>query len=66
MSSNSALIELQVKDRANAQSSCAGIFIHQHLPKDFQGQWLHVDMAGPAFVVRDDKHMRGVLTCVSG
>ncbi|EKX46813.1 hypothetical protein GUITHDRAFT_159587 [Guillardia theta CCMP2712] len=39
-----------VKDRSNAQSSCAGIFIHQHLPKDFKGEWLHVDMAGPAFV----------------
>ncbi|MHC4375369.1 MAG: M17 family metallopeptidase [Planctomycetota bacterium] len=36
-----------VKDRANAQSSCAAQFIAEHLG-DFTGQWLHVDLAGPA------------------
>ena len=38
-----------VKDRMNAQSSCAGTFVFDHLHEGFQGDWLHVDMAGPAF-----------------
>ena len=37
-----------VKDRGNAQSSCAGHFIEAHLHPDYKGEWLHVDMAGPA------------------
>ena len=37
-----------VKDRANAQSSCAGTFIGEHLHPDFKGGWLHCDIAGPA------------------
>lgn len=37
-----------VKDRSNAQSSCAGHFIESHLDSDYKGGWLHVDMAGPA------------------
>jgi probable aminopeptidase NPEPL1 len=36
-----------VKDRSNAQSSCAAQFIAEHLG-DYAGKWLHVDMAGPA------------------
>ncbi|MEZ4470914.1 MAG: leucyl aminopeptidase family protein [bacterium] len=36
-----------VKDRSNAQSSCAGQFIAEHLG-DFAGSWLHLDIAGPA------------------
>ena len=36
-----------VKDRMNAQSSCAGQFIANHLP-DPAPAWVHVDMAGPA------------------
>lgn len=36
-----------VKDRANAQSSCAAQFVAEHLG-DFDGPWLHVDLAGPA------------------
>ncbi|KAJ3322120.1 putative aminopeptidase npepl1 [Boothiomyces sp. JEL0866] len=36
-----------VKDRMNAQCSCAGHFIEQHLG-DYQGEWCHVDIAGPA------------------
>lgn len=37
-----------VKDRANAQASCAGHFIESHLQESYQGGWIHVDMAGPA------------------
>lgn len=37
-----------VKDRMNAQSSCAGQFIANHLPDDYTGKWLHLDIAGPA------------------
>jgi len=37
-----------VKDRSNAQSSCAGHFIESHLDPSYKGGWLHVDMAGPA------------------
>ena len=36
-----------VKNRANAQSSCAGQFIAEHLG-DFAGGWLHLDIAGPS------------------
>ncbi|MFT6145978.1 MAG: putative aminopeptidase NPEPL1 [Myxococcota bacterium] len=36
-----------VKDRNNAQVSCAGQFIANHLG-NYQGPWLHIDMAGPA------------------
>lgn len=36
-----------VKDRANAQASCAGQFLRNHI-SDYKGAWLHVDMAGPA------------------
>ena len=38
-----------VKDRMNAQSSCAGHFVESHLG-DYTGKWLHVDIAGPAFI----------------
>ena len=36
-----------VKDRMNAQSSCAAQFVAEHLG-DFKGPWLHLDIAGPA------------------
>ncbi len=36
-----------VKDRGNAQSSCAGQFVGNHLPSD-PPRWLHVDIAGPS------------------
>jgi probable aminopeptidase NPEPL1 len=36
-----------VKDRNNAQPSCAAEFIRQHLPDD-QTPWLHIDMAAPS------------------
>lgn len=38
-----------VKDRMNAQSSCAGHFVESHLG-NYNGKWLHVDIAGPAFI----------------
>jgi len=36
-----------VKDRANAQCSCAAQFVAEHL-SSYVGPWLHVDMAGAA------------------
>ncbi|RYH05734.1 hypothetical protein EON65_43910 [archaeon] len=42
-----------VTDRGNAQSSCAGQFIGNHLEEYLAlpgKRWLHVDMAGPATV----------------
>ena len=41
-----------VKDRGNAQSSCAGQFIGNHLPEPAP-RWLHVDLAGPAWGSND-------------
>jgi len=37
-----------VKDRANAQCSCAAWFVGAHLPDD-PPAWLHIDIAGPAW-----------------
>jgi probable aminopeptidase NPEPL1 len=37
-----------VKDRANAQTSCAGQFIYNHL-EDCAVRWCHIDLAGPSF-----------------
>ncbi len=37
-----------VKNRANAQSSCAAQFIYNHL-EGSNTRWCHVDLAGPAF-----------------
>lgn len=37
-----------VKNRDNAQPSCAGLFINAHLGFDFPGTWLHIDMANPS------------------
>ncbi|KAG5469890.1 hypothetical protein CUR178_02032 [Leishmania enriettii] len=37
-----------VKNRSNAQVSCAGQFIGNNLAKDYEGEWVHVDLAGPA------------------
>jgi probable aminopeptidase NPEPL1 len=37
-----------VKNRMNAQSSCAGQFIYSHL-EGTDVQWAHVDLAGPSF-----------------
>ena len=39
-----------VKDRSNAQASCAACFIHEHLHPSYEGAWLHVDLAGPAWL----------------
>jgi probable aminopeptidase NPEPL1 len=38
-----------VKVRTNAQSSCAGHFVESHIQEDWQGQWCHIDIAGPSF-----------------
>ncbi|OQR86440.1 metalloprotease family M17 [Achlya hypogyna] len=47
-----------VKNRANAQVSCAGQFIANHLGKYEQdGKWIHVDMAYP--VSTDDERATG-------
>lgn len=37
-----------VKDRNNAQSSCAAQFVYSHV-QDLDVPWLHVDLARPAF-----------------
>ncbi|XP_067887338.1 probable aminopeptidase NPEPL1 [Heterodontus francisci] len=34
-------------DRANAMSSCAGLFIKAHIGFDWPGVWVHIDMASP-------------------
>ena len=51
-SSNVADMKNSVKDRSNAQASCAGQFIANHLSndwvKDEKTRWLHVDIAGPS------------------
>jgi len=45
-----------VKNRANAQVSCAGQFVANHLGEYEQtGKWLHVDMAFPAFTGDDER-----------
>ncbi|KAG6613103.1 Metalloprotease family M17 [Phytophthora cinnamomi] len=45
-----------VKNRANAQVSCAGQFIANHLGEFEQtGKWLHVDMAFPSFTGDDER-----------
>ncbi|XP_042161135.1 probable aminopeptidase NPEPL1 [Oncorhynchus tshawytscha] len=35
------------KDRKNATSSCAGLFIGSHVGFDWPGVWVHVDIASP-------------------
>ena len=37
-----------VKNRMNAQSSCAAQFIFTHI-EDINPNWLHIDLAGPSF-----------------
>ena len=39
---------LSVKNRMNAQSSCAAQFIYWHI-EDTDAKWCHIDLAGPAF-----------------
>jgi len=48
-SSEVADMKNSVKDRTNAQVSCAGQFIGNHLESYLKagGKWLHIDMAGP-------------------
>lgn len=48
-SSQVADMRNSVKDRSNAQSSCAGQFIGNHIEAArYTGPWMHVDLAGPA------------------
>ena len=47
-SSSIADMKNSVKNRANGQSACAGQFIGNHLT-DQSIQWLHIDIAGPAW-----------------
>ena len=47
-SSRVADMKNSVKNRMNAQSSCSGIFIHNHI-EDVGTPWIHLDIAGPAF-----------------
>ena len=55
-----------VKDRSNAQTSCAGHFIEDHLAEDYKGGWLHVDMAGPATRDRTERATGyGVAFCLA-
>ncbi len=49
-----------VKDRNNAQSSCAAQFIANHLP-DPAPRWLHIDIAGPALGERGTGYGVGLL-----
>ena len=37
-----------VKDRGNAQTSCAAWFVYENLDRAWTGKWLHVDLAGPS------------------
>jgi len=39
-----------VKNRSNAQSSCAASFIRSHFHGNYKGKWAHVDMASPSHV----------------
>ena len=51
-----------VKDRANGQSSCAAQFIAEHLT-DYDGRWLHLDIAGPSTSVERGTGFGTVLLC---
>lgn len=63
-----------VADRSNAQVSCAGQFIANHIenfvagPIAGRGRWLHIDMASPAhqgerLVLADDAHTPTTTQC---
>ena len=47
--SSIADLKNSVKDRMNAQASCAALFIESHLPTKDTPRFLHVDIAGPAW-----------------
>ncbi|CAG5116274.1 unnamed protein product [Candidula unifasciata] len=48
---SSAIADMKnsVADRSNAQVSCAGLFIMSHLGQDYNGAWLHIDIASPSY-----------------
>ncbi|KFM63195.1 hypothetical protein X975_23745, partial [Stegodyphus mimosarum] len=45
--SNIADMKNSVADRSNAQPSCAGLFVGAQIGFDYEGYWMHVDMASP-------------------
>ena len=47
---NSAVADMRnsVRNRSNAQSSCAAAFVGSHLPEGYKGGHVHIDMAYPA------------------
>jgi probable aminopeptidase NPEPL1 len=47
-SSKVADMRNSVRNRGNAQSSCAAAFIGDNLPRDYTGAHVHIDMAAPA------------------
>ncbi|MEQ9499228.1 MAG: leucyl aminopeptidase family protein [Deltaproteobacteria bacterium] len=47
-SSKVADMKNSVKNRANAQSSCAAQFVYNHI-EDTKVGWVHIDLAGPSF-----------------
>ena len=55
-----------VAGRSNAQSSCAGHFIEQHLldGTKYKGTWIHVDMAYPVGSRYDSERTNGYGVCL--
>ncbi|KAI3646646.1 hypothetical protein MP228_009574 [Amoeboaphelidium protococcarum] len=46
--SDVADMQNSVKSRTNAQSSCAGHFVEDHINSEWKGKWAHIDIAGPS------------------
>jgi len=44
-----------VKDRSNAQASCAGHFVGRNIADEYAGEWLHIDMAFPSHTKYDER-----------
>jgi leucyl aminopeptidase len=38
---------LLMKNKENAGSACAGLFVQSHLKSNFEGIWIHLDIASP-------------------
>ncbi|ETE71194.1 putative aminopeptidase NPEPL1, partial [Ophiophagus hannah] len=47
MKNSVAVVALQMTDRDNSPSSCAGLFIASHIGFDWPGVWVHIDIAAP-------------------
>ncbi|GBO18312.1 putative aminopeptidase NPEPL1, partial [Araneus ventricosus] len=50
--SSHADMKNSVSDNACGAVSCAGLFIGSHIGFDYEGKWLHIDMAKPCYQVR--------------